>query len=170
MGERGKTMGKNAESINFYMLMSSGQKFEISETDYNNLVGRIARGSTAGWYAQRGRGFDDMHGWRFQLKDIAGIWKTGEDVLPEMGNLDIEKRLPPEVGKAVEETPESTCGLHDWNDPTTWTYVTQIVSGINRYYKQCEKCQGKSQLVKKREVELYMKDAGLTIDDVPLVD
>lgn len=160
-------MGKENEPISFWMLMSSGQKFEISETDYNNLIGRISRGSTAGWYAQRGRGFGDMHGWRFQLKDIAGIWTTADQEL-ERENVDIAKRLPPEVGES-KEVVEPKCD-HDWNDPNSWEYVTQIVSGINRYYKQCNTCKGKSQLVKKREVETYMTNAGLSIDDVPLVD
>ena len=39
----------------YYILMSYGHKFEISELDFNNLKGRQGRGQTAGWYTQRGR-------------------------------------------------------------------------------------------------------------------
>ena len=43
----------------------------------------------------------------------------------------------------------------------------QIVNGITRYYKQCPKCEAKSPLIKKREVEIAMEAQGKTLEEVP---
>ena len=162
-------MAKEQEQ-QFYVLMSSGEKFLISELDFNNLKGRIARGQTNGWYMQRGPSMGDRHEWQVQFKDVAGFWSDRPakgDKPKAAGTIDVAKRLPPEVGKKEPE-PVAEC-LHDWNRPETYTYVTEIVNGVNRYYKQCPECECKSQLIKKREVELIMEAQGKTIDDVTLL-
>ena len=74
----------------------------------------------------------------------------------------------PEV-KPKEEIKDHVCN-HNWNDPESYEYVTTLVSGVNRYYKQCPKCTAKSTLIKKREVELAMEAAGKTLDDVELIE
>jgi hypothetical protein len=152
----------------FFVKLSSGDKFRISELDFNNIKGRLNKGSTNGWYIQRGESFDDVHGWSIQFKDIAGFWADSPELKDrEIRNIDIEKRLPPQVGKLEPENTEA-CN-HNWNDEETWTHVTTIVDGVNRYYKQCNTCGAKSRLIKKREVELAQEKKGLTIDDVELV-
>ena len=154
----------------FYVQMSSGDKFLISELDFNNLKGRIGRGQTNGWYMQRGPSMGDRHDWKIQFKDVAGFWADqpeGERTKKPEGAIDVNKRVLPEVGK--QETEKKPECLHDWNRPETYHYVTMIVNGVNRYYKYCSKCNTKSQLIKKREVELMMESQGKTIDDVELL-
>ena len=153
----------------FFVKLSSGDKFEISELDFNNLKGRQARGQTAGWYAQRGESFGSRHDWVIQFKDIAGFWANAEKIADkEIRNINTEKRLPPEVKSKEEPKPEA-CG-HNWNDESTYGFVTTIVNGVNRYFKSCDVCNAKSTLIKKREVELAMERKGLSLDDVPLVE
>jgi hypothetical protein len=153
----------------FFIVLSSGEQFRISELDFNHLENRQATGRTNGFYKQRGESFD-RHQWTIAFKDIA-TWYSDA---PERKNtrppevIDIEKRKPKPVGKPPAKKKE-TCD-HDWNDSSTWTHVTNIVGGVNRYYKQCNKCGSKSPLVKKREVELAQEAKGLTIDEVPLVE
>lgn len=159
-------MGKS--DCKFFILTSAGIQFEISEHDFNNIKGRIARGQTKGWYVQRGTSHGDRYEWSIQFKDIASFWADSE--INKQKNrddvIDIDKRLPGEVGK------NSNLGVdcHDWNNEETWNYVAQNVSGQLRYYKQCVHCGKKSILIKKREVEVAMADKGMTIHDVPLVE
>lgn len=156
----------------YFILMSSGQKFEISELDFNNIKGRQGRGSTNGWYTQRGEGMGTMHDWAIQFKDLASYWSTKaeETKKPKRSedSVDITKRLLPEVG-AKDKEPEPIPCTHNWNDPEQYEYVTTIVNGVNRYHKVCNHCQARSPLVKKREVELAMEEKGLSLNEVPLV-
>lgn len=153
----------------FFVQMTSGDKFEISELDYNNLQARIQTGRTNGWYIQRGESMGERKGWQLNFSDISGIWSDNDKREDKpVRNIDVEKRKPQPVGKK-EEPKDDKC-KHNWLDNTTWEHVTNIVGGVNRYYKQCKECGAKSPLVKKREVELAQKAKGLTIDDVPLVE
>ena len=160
-------MAKKSER-KFFVQLSSGDKFEISELDYNNIDGRVARGASNGWYFQRGLAMGERHEYRFQFKDLAGFWADSDAPnVKKTANIDIDKRVPPEVGKPESEKAENC--PHNWNDPDSFIYVTQMVNGLNRYYKQCVKCGAKSQLIKKREVELVMESKGLSLNDVELV-
>lgn len=151
----------------YFVELSNGTTIEIDELDFNNIQQRIATGRTNGWYSQRGEAMGKQHQWSFQFKWLSNLWadKDEKKDVP-IRNIDVDKRKPPEVGK-VEE-PVEGCD-HDWNDPSRYEYVTQIVGGVNRYYKQCNDCGAKSILIKKREVELSMEADGKTINDVPLV-
>jgi len=155
----------------FFVETTTSKVFEISELDFNNLKGRISRGTTKGWYMQRGETVGDIADWRIQIKDIAMFFSDKDEPKNEpVRDIDVEKRVPPEVGaKDPKPEPDKTC-VHNWQDPSQFTYVTQIVNGVNRYFKQCNKCNGKSTLIKKREVEVAMKASGESINDVPLVD
>ena len=151
----------------FFVKLSSGDKFQISELDFIHLDSRRAQGRTNGFYKQRGESFD-RHNWTIQFKDLVTWWADSpEKKNIEIRNIDIQKRKPPKVGKLPKEEPKKNC--HDWNKPETWTHVTTIVSGINRYFKQCNECGKKSKLIKKREVEVAQEAKGATIDDVELV-
>ena len=153
----------------YFLQMTSGIEFEISELDFNNLSGRQARGQTNGWYSQRGESMGTRHQWVVQFKDVASFW-SDEDAkeIKEPRDLDEGKRLPPKVGKPdVPKEEVIVCTEHNWNDPSTYTYVSQSVNGMNRYYKQCPSCLSKSQIVKRREAELFMENIGKTIDDIP---
>lgn len=154
----------------FYLQTTSGDKFEIAELDFNHIKSRIATGRTNGWYVQRGPSMGDRCDWRLAFKDVAGVWSDKDekkDVIIRDEVIDIEKRLPPKVGKKeAPAKPKCNC---NWSDPNKYEFVTQIVGGVNRYFKQCNKCDSKSTLIKKREVELAMEAKGMTIDDVPLI-
>ena len=152
----------------YFIGLSDGKEIKISELDYNNLKGRIARGSHNGWYKQRGPSVGDQKNFNLQFKYIAGIWTTGDEPSKDDGksSTDVGKRLPPEPGK--KEAPDVSC--HDWNQDDTWDFVAQNVGGMMRYYKQCKHCGAKSTLIKKREVEIYMGEQGLTLEDVPMVE
>jgi hypothetical protein len=154
----------------FYIESTTGQKFEISELDFNNLKGRVNRGQTNGWYMQRGDTMGDVADWRIQVKDIAMFYADKDAPKKEPArNVDVNKRTPVEPGDKDEKVVQEPKCVHNWLDPDCYEYVTQIVSGINRYYKQCNECGAKSQLIKKREVEIAMEAKGLSINDVPLV-
>jgi hypothetical protein len=156
----------------FYIQLSSGDKFEISELDFNNVKGRVASGKTNGWYTQRGETCNNSrHDWQISFKDIASVFSNKPELkdrtIKNPESIDINKRKPEEVGKP-EEKKDDKCS-HDWNKPSDWTYVTQVVGGVNRYYKQCISCNAKSTLIKKREVELAQEAIGETLDTIPLV-
>ena len=153
----------------YFIETGNGNIFEISELDFNNIQGRIARGQTKGWYSQRGDNIGDRCQWRIQFDEIASTWsnKPKREDRP-VRNLDVQKHVPPQV-KKPEEPEDLTKCPHNWNVEEDYEFVTTIVNGLNRYYKMCKKCGGKSQLVKKREVELAMEKNGLTINDVELV-
>jgi hypothetical protein len=155
----------------FYLQLTSGDKFEISELDFINIENRIGTGRTNGWYMERQHLAESTrHGWKIAFKDIGMVYSDGAEIKDEkIKNIDIDKRKMPEVGK-VEEPKETGCTYHDWNNPETWTHVTQIVGGRNRYYKQCNECGGKSPLIKKREVEIAQEKKGETLDTVLLVE
>jgi len=154
----------------FFVETTTSKVFEISELDFNNLKARVKRGQTNGWYMQRGESKGAVSDWRIQVKDIAMFYSDkDEEKFDDTRNIDVKKHVPREVGdKDVKEPVKEKC-RHDFSDPTQFEYVTQIVSGVNRYYKQCNKCDARSTLIKKREVELAMEAAGKSIDDVPLV-
>ena len=158
------------EQRKFYILVTTGLQIEIDELDFANLKGRVGRGQTVGWYMQRGQSMGEYADWRIQLKDVAAIWSNQPD--PEerqRENIDVTKRNMPKVGERdVKEPPPIKCG-HNWNNQECYDYVTTIVSGANRYYKQCKECEAKSPLVKKREVEIAMEASGQSLDDVPLI-
>lgn len=150
--------------------MSSGDHFQIHQLDFNNLKSRIAKGQTRGWYNQRGEAMGDRHDWSVQFKYVSGFWsdtdeKGSKDTREDV--IDMEKRLPPEVGKKEEEK-KIEC-QHDWNNPDHYKFVTKVVNGINRYHKQCPRCNGISQIVKKREAELAMESIGKALEDIPMV-
>lgn len=156
----------------FYVELSSGSTFEISELDFNVIDGRIRNGKTNGWYVQRDENFlkGDRHGWKISFKDIATVYSgapENKDRTLRDNVIDLEKHKSKPVGKKPEKP--KGCG-HDWNNPEDYTFITKIHDGRNRYYKHCAECGGKSQLIKKREVELAMENDGLTINDVPLVE
>lgn len=154
----------------FWIILSSGDKFEVSELDFNHLKGRVSRGQTNGWYMQRGPAMGDRHEWQIQFKYLAGFWADQEAIVAEdtpVKPVDIEKRLPPKVGKKEEPSPKCN---HDWNNIGTYEFVAQNVNGVNRYYKRCTKCETKSTLIKTREVELAMQANGKTLDDVTMID
>jgi hypothetical protein len=156
----------------FFIQLSSGDKFEISELDYNNVTGRVALGKTNGWYTQRGESMkNSRNDWQIAFKDVAAVFTNRPEmkdrVIKKEEAIDIDKRKPPEVGKIKEKDPGCP---HDWNDTTHWSYVTQIVGGVNRYHKQCISCGAKSTLIKKREVELAQEKIGETLDTIPLVE
>lgn len=158
----------------FYLQLGSGEKFEISEIDFNNIDGRIGRGATSGWYAQRGilEGAS-KHGWKVAFKDVAAVWASAPEnkdrTIRKDGVIDINKRKMPEVGK-IEKPKDTKCKFHNWDDSTTWHHITNIVGGMNRYYKMCPECKAKSTLIKKREVELAQLAIGETLDTVLLVE
>jgi hypothetical protein len=158
-----------AKDRKYFICLSSGKTFEISALDFNNLQGRINTGRGNNWYTQRapvvGGEFQE---WSVNFKDIATVYSDGlgtQAKNKDKSVIDIDKRLPPKVGKK-EEVVVETCS-HSWDDPETFNYVTQVVNGINRYYKQCPKCEVKSPLIKKREVEIVMENKGKTLEDVP---
>jgi hypothetical protein len=157
----------------FFVELSSGSKFAISERDYNNIHDRIVSGRTNGWYVQRDHDFTegDRYGWKISFKDIATIYATGPErgdkVIRKPEAIDVDKRKPKEPGKLPEKPKK--CG-HDWNKPDDYDYVTTIHDGRNRYWKMCKECGNKSTLIKKREVENAMEAIDKTIDDVPLVE
>lgn len=157
----------------FYLELTTGKKFEIHEGDYNIIESRMYKGQTNGWYHQR---FDfpegEVQGWHVAFKDIAMVYadappNVDKVIVPE-GVRSIEKRKVQPVGKPEE--PKGPDCNHNWNEPDDWEYVTCIVNGVQRYHKQCHNCGGRSQLVKKAQVEREMTEAGRSIDDVPLVD
>jgi len=155
----------------FYIETTTGRKFEISELDFNNLQGRVDKGATLGWYMQRGPTLGDVAEWRIQLKDIALFYADKDEAKDEpVRNIDVNKRKPAKVGAKDKKKEEPVKCNHDFSNPSHFEYVTQIVSGVNRYYKQCNECNAKSTLIKKREVELAMEAAGNSIDDVALVE
>lgn len=148
----------------FFIETTSGTVFKISELDFNNLEGRISRGNTNGWYAQRGETVGERANWKLQFQYISAVWANKEKPMDKpVRNIDTEKRLPPKVGKVEEESKDCS---HDWNRPECYEYVTQVVNGLNRYFKECKECGAKSTLIKKREVELAMETEGKTLDDV----
>ena len=152
----------------FFVETTSGTIFKISELDFNNINGRISRGQTNAWYTQRGETVGDRANWSLQFKYISAVYANKEKPMDKpVRDLDIEKRLPPKVGK-VEEAPKG-CS-HDWNKPETYEFVTQIVNGLNRYHKMCKECGAKSNLIKTREVELAMEAEGKTLDDVRFLE
>ena len=151
----------------FFVELSNGTIIEIDELDFNNIRGRIGKGSTMGWYVQRGESMGKQKDWMFQFKYLTNIWASHDPRVDKpIRNLDVNKRKMPEVGKLPEEPKDCD---HDWNNENDWQYVTQIVGGVNRYYKQCNKCNAKSTLIKKREVELAMEQREMSLNDVPLV-
>jgi len=157
----------------YYLQVSSGEKWGISEVDYNNIHARIQTGRTNGWYIQRGPAVDaSRNDWAVAFKDVASVWADGperKDKVIRDDVIDVNKRKPQPVGKP--EPKKTPACSHDWNDPTTWNHVTTIVNGNNRYFKQCALgCGQRSPLVKKREVELAQEAKGETIDTVPLVE
>jgi hypothetical protein len=157
----------------FFIELSSGSVYEIGKIDFNNLKARVAQGKTNGWYSQRGEHIKGSRKeWQIAFKDVASIYREGDEyedkVIRKPEAIDVEKRTPKLVGK-VEEKKDTKCP-HDWNNPDHWNHVTTIVGGVNRYYKQCASCGGKSPLVKKREVELAQEARGETIDTVPFVE
>jgi len=158
----------------YFLELRNGKTFEISELDFHNIRGRAGRGQTKGWYKQRERA-EDVKGdpcedWVVQFDEITRVYSDKVQPMDRpVRNLDVNKRELPEVG--ANDPPKKAsadCG-HDFNIPEQYDYVTNVVNGINRYYKQCKKCGAKSQLVKKREVEIAMEESGQTIDDVPLI-
>lgn len=150
----------------FFIKLSSGDQFEISELDFNNIKGRVSSGRSNGWYHQRGESIGAKHDWSIQFKDVASFWSDSDKrvKVKKIRDIDVEKRLPPEVG-ANDPEPEPKC-QHDWNNPETYEFKSQTVSGIDRYYKVCRKCGAKSTIVKKREVELAMQKENKTLDDI----
>ena len=163
-------------NVNYFLQLSSGVVFEISELDFNNLSGRQARGQTNGWYSQRGESIGERHQWVVQFKDVASFWASRDprrdyDIRP----LDVEKRLPPKVGKVQEEKKEvevdpSLCASHDWNNMETCHFETQNIGGMDRYFKVCNNCKAKSVIIKKREVEVALEKEGKTLVDLPVYE
>ena len=156
----------------FFIQLSAGTSFEISELDFNNIDGRIRQGKTNGWYVQRDENFlaGDRHGWKVSFQDIASVFSDAperKDRTIRTDVMDLNKHKSQPVGKI--ETPVKGCD-HNWNNPEDYEYITTIHDGRNRYWKQCNKCGNKSTLIKKREVEIAMEKGGQTIDDVPLVE
>jgi hypothetical protein len=153
------------EKRKFFIQLSSGDKFEISELDYNNVQGRIVTGRSNGWYVQRGESIGARHNWAIQFKDVSGIWSDQDkrERVKMVRDIDIEKRLPPEVGQ-LEEVKDGDC--HDWNNPDTWEFKKQSVNGADRYFKVCKTCGAKSVIIKKREVEVFMTAQDKTLNDI----
>jgi hypothetical protein len=159
----------------YYCELTNGRKFEIHEGDFNIMNERIVKGKTNGWYMQR---FElpegTIHNWLISFKDISAVYSDElpnvDRVIPKEGVRDPNKRKPKQVGEGDPKPKKDDKCTHDWNNPDDWEYVTCIVGGAQRYHKQCNKCGGRSLLIKKREVEVNMEAAGKSIDDVPLVD
>ena len=157
------------EKRKFYVMLQTGNKFQISELDFNNLEGRLRRGQVKGFYYQRGENCDPAYNnWAVQIEHIAMFYADQPERKNEpVRNLDLEKHKNKPVGKpAPKEVPDCD---HNWSNPDHFEYVTQVVNGVNRYYKMCNKCGAKSTLIKKREVEVAMEASGGSINDVPLV-
>jgi hypothetical protein len=165
-------MGKK-DGRKFYVQLSSGEQFEVSELDFNNIQSRIVHGKTNGWYSQRG---ESMVGsrvdYKMAFKDVAIVYADGEErkdkTIKDPDSIDLDKRKPKEVGKVKAKKPTNKCP-HNWNNSDDWIHVTTIVNGSNRYFKQCVHCGAKSQLIKKREVEVAQEKIGETLDTIPLV-
>jgi hypothetical protein len=166
-------MKKNARK--FYIQLTDGTTFEIGELDFNNIDGRIRKGSVAGWYRQRDLDFDEgaKHDWKLNFKDIALVYSDKPEIKDRVirgpEKIDINKRKSKTVGADDPPKPKKGCA-HDWNNPEHWEYVSCFVGGVQRYHKQCHECGGRSTLIKKREVEVNMEKRGQKLDDVPLVD
>ena len=153
----------------YFVTLSSGEQFEISKLDFNKLKYRSTRGQTKGWYHQKGESMGERNQWSVQFEYISGFWsdeKTKADDPRE--NIDVDKYVPSEPKPKVEKPKDSKC-KHDWNNVDDYEFVTQIVSGRNRYFKRCLKCEAKSQIIKTREVELAMEAEGKTLDQVPVI-
>ena len=154
----------------FYLQLKSGETFEISELDYNNVQSRIFLGKTNGYYKQRDAlPNSPRFEWQQQFSDISSVYADkpeNKDVTVKP--VDIEKRKPREVGETTK-VKDKKCP-HDWDNPQDWNHVTTIVGGVNRYFKQCAACGNKSTLIKKREVEIAQEKIGQTINDVPFVE
>jgi hypothetical protein len=165
-----KAMGNKLER-KFYLQLKSGETFEISELDYNHIQNRIFLGKINGYYKQReALPTSPRFEWQQQFSDISSVYcNKPENKDVTVKPVDIEKRKPRPVGDEKPEAKKEKCP-HNWDDPTHWNHVTTIVGGVNRYYKQCISCNGKSQLIKKREVEIAQEKIGQTINDVPLVE
>jgi len=155
----------------FYIQLTSGEQWEISELDYNHIDHRIGSGRTNGWYAQRGEMQEsERHEWKIAFKDVAAVWADREKIEDKkIKPIDVDKFKMKDVGKPEIDESKSTCN-HDWNDPQTWHHVTTIKNGNNRYHKMCNECGAKSPLIKKREVEVAQEAIGETLDTIPLVE
>lgn len=164
-------MARKNENRKYFIRLSCGITFEISELDYYNLQGRFQNGATKGNYKQRGESKGEVFDWYVRFEHIAMLYADGHEFRDYDINVDekkdIEKRRPKPVGKP-EGNPEVSC--HDWNNPTTWEYVTNNVGGVQRYFKQCNTCGANSVLIKKAEVEKNLAAAGKTLDDLPFVE
>jgi hypothetical protein len=164
-----KAMGRKFER-KFYLQLKSGEQFEISELDFNNVQSRIFLGKTKGYYKQRQALPDSpRQDWQQAFDDISSVFANkpeNKDVTVKP--VDIEKRKPRPVGE-TPEVKDVKCP-HNWDNPQDWNHVTTIVGGVNRYFKQCATCGKKSTLIKKREVEIAQEKIGQTINDVPFVE